>query len=57
MVHLTRRIEDVSIGGAVIPAGSLVTMMISGANRDPERFDRPGEMDITRNAGRHVAFG
>jgi cytochrome P450 len=50
-------IEDVSIGGAVIPAGSLVTMLITGANHDPDRFERPDELDITRSAQRHVAFG
>lgn len=50
-------VEDVSIGGAVIPAGSLVTMLITGANHDPERFERPDELDITRSAQRHLAFG
>ena len=50
-------IEDVAIGGAVIPAGSLVTMLLGGANRDPGKFDRPDEVDITRNVERHVAFG
>ncbi|MGP4016146.1 cytochrome P450 [Saccharopolyspora sp. 5N708] len=50
-------LEDVEIGGVLIRAGEGVVAMGTAANRDPEAFDRPDELDINRNARRHVAFG
>ncbi|MEV6227290.1 cytochrome P450 [Saccharopolyspora shandongensis] len=49
--------EDVEIGGVVIPEGEGVVALGSSANRDPEAFDQPDELDLTRNARGHVAFG
>ncbi len=49
--------EPVELGGVMIPAGELVMVSLLGANRDPERYENPDELDITRNAGGHVAFG
>lgn len=49
--------EDVEIGGKTIPAGSLCFAMIAGANRDPEVFARPDELDITRQPNPHLSFG
>jgi cytochrome P450 len=49
--------EDLEIGGQLIKAGDLVLLAAGAANRDPERFDRPDVMDITRRESRHVAFG
>jgi cytochrome P450 len=49
---------DYPCAGAVIPAGTTVALMIAGANRDPDVFKRPDELDLNRgNAGHHVAFG
>lgn len=40
--------EDVSVGGVVIPAGSVVLALVGSANRDPSRFERPDEFDMGR---------
>ena len=49
--------EDVTIGGAPIPAGEWVFPMISSADRDPARFPSPDRLDVGRDASGHVAFG
>ncbi|MGI8313306.1 cytochrome P450 [Saccharopolyspora hattusasensis] len=50
-------LEDVEIGSVLIRAGEGVVALGTAANRDPEVFDRPDELDIKRNARGHVAFG
>ncbi|HVV23890.1 MAG TPA: cytochrome P450 [Pseudonocardiaceae bacterium] len=50
-------VADVPVGDAVIPAGSFVMVSLLAANRDPERFASPDELDIGRSATGHVAFG
>lgn len=52
-------VEDVEIRGTVIPKGSLVSIAISSANRDPEKFDSPDVLDVTREGlqGAHLGFG
>ncbi|MFZ3492604.1 cytochrome P450 [Streptomyces sp. 5.8] len=62
--------EDVTVGGAAIRAGDGVICMLSTANRQPKLFGAPqagdapeggascpAELDVTRDARRHVAFG
>jgi cytochrome P450 len=49
--------QDVEIGGVTIKAGDGVLGLGYSANRDPEAFDRPDELDIERGARHHVAFG
>ncbi|MEV7521467.1 cytochrome P450 [Streptomyces sp. NPDC091371] len=51
--------EDAEVRGTVIPEGSLVQIAISSANRDPEKFDRPDVLDVTREGlqGSHLGFG
>lgn len=49
--------EPVEVDGVTIPAGEFVMIALSGANRDPARFTEPDELDITRPAGGHLAFG
>ncbi|GAA2794784.1 cytochrome P450 [Saccharopolyspora taberi] len=49
--------EDVEIGGVVIGEGDGVIAMGYSANHDPEVFDRPGDLDFSRAARQHVAFG
>ena len=50
--------QDVAMdGGQRIGEGDRVRWVISSANRDPDVFDRPDELDITRNPNPHVAFG
>jgi cytochrome P450 len=50
-------LEDVELGGTLVKAGEVVTVSIPAANRDPEHFDHPDELDLRRAAGGHVAFG
>jgi cytochrome P450 len=49
--------EDVEIAGTLIRAGEGVLGLGYSANRDPEAFDNPDELDIERGARHHVAFG
>lgn len=49
--------EDMEIGGCPIPKESFVHLLMGSANRDPEAFDNADELDITRIANRHLAFG
>ena len=47
-----------TIGGVSIPAGTTVMVLNGAANRDPSRFDEPGELRPERaNARDHLAFG
>ncbi|WP_328994846.1 cytochrome P450 [Kribbella sp. NBC_01245] len=49
--------QDISLGGADIKRGDLVTVSIAGANRDPAVFEAPDMYDVRRpNARRHLAF-
>lgn len=49
--------EDVELGGVRIPAGSPVMGSILSANRDPEQFTDPDQLDITRIGPRHLGLG
>nr|WP_283134016.1 cytochrome P450 [Rhizohabitans arisaemae] len=49
--------EDVEIGGHTIAAGETVVVSLAAANRDPLRFDSPDDLDLTRQAPGHLAFG
>jgi cytochrome P450 len=56
MWRLTRR--DTEINGVAVPAGTLVQLRFSSANRDEAVFERPHELDVCRRNARHnVAFG
>jgi hypothetical protein len=45
------------VGGVALEAGTLVTLCIGAANRDPAQFDKPDELDLARANNRHLAFG
>jgi cytochrome P450 len=51
-----RALADVTIGGVAMPAGTLVTLCIGAANRDPAQFPDPDRLDVGRAPNRHVAF-
>jgi cytochrome P450 len=57
--HATERftLEPAQIGGVTIPAREWVLCATSSANMDPDRFPDAGRLDVTRDAGGHVAFG
>ncbi len=52
-----RAAEPVEISGEAFPAGTLVTLCIGAANRDPDVFADPDRLDITRSPNPHLAFG
>ncbi|HEX4725588.1 MAG TPA: cytochrome P450 [Pseudonocardiaceae bacterium] len=49
--------EPVVFDGIEIPTGGLVSIALPAANRDPERFAHPDRLDVSRDAGGHIAFG
>ncbi len=49
--------EQTELGGVTMPAGTLITLCIGAANRDPDVFPDPETFDIARTANRHLAFG
>ena len=48
--------EDVAIGGVPLKKGHQAVLMLAGANRDPDAFDRAEELVLTRSPNNHVAF-
>ncbi|MFJ3081087.1 cytochrome P450 [Streptomyces halstedii] len=49
--------EALTLGGTDIPAGAPVLVALGAANRDPERFPSPDQLDANRDAAGHLAFG
>ncbi|MGH3499473.1 MAG: cytochrome P450, partial [Nocardioidaceae bacterium] len=50
-------VADVELGGVLIRAGDGVVTLANTADRDPDVFDKPDELDIERGARNHLAFG
>lgn len=48
--------EPVELGGAMLEAGTSVTLCIGAANRDPAQFPDPERFDVARTPNRHLAF-
>ncbi|MGW6497384.1 cytochrome P450 [Nonomuraea angiospora] len=49
--------EDMRWNGVDMKADDWVLLSFPAANRDPEQFDRAGEVVIDREVNRHAAFG
>jgi cytochrome P450 len=50
-------LRDTNVAGHRIPAGSLIILLLGGANRDPAVFSDPHRFDVQRpGADQHVAF-
>ena len=47
---------DTELDGIKLPKGTLVTLCIGAANRDPDVFDNADQLDIGRAPNRHLAF-
>jgi cytochrome P450 len=52
-----RALKATRIGGVDLPAGTLVTLGIGAANRDPAVFEQAGELRLDRGNNKHLAFG
>lgn len=50
-------VEEREFEGGTIPAGHPVLLLTGAATRDPRAFDRPDELDVTREPGLAVGFG
>jgi hypothetical protein len=48
---------DTEIAGKRIRAGDKVRAMIAAANRDPDVFERPDDVDLQRQVCPHLSFG
>jgi hypothetical protein len=57
-VQFTGRVvlEDVEIGGKTIRAGQGLTTLLASANHDPEVFEDPETLDLTRDPCPHLSF-
>jgi cytochrome P450 len=57
-VHLTGRTATVEceVGGQPIEVGQGCITLLAAANRDPERFENPDKLDITRPDNHHLTF-
>ncbi|WP_128984315.1 cytochrome P450 [Streptomyces roseicoloratus] len=51
-------LDDIELGGVVIPRGAEVALLFGSANRDPARFGpTAGRLDLGRADNPHVSFG
>jgi cytochrome P450 len=48
---------DIELSGCSIRTGDRIVLRILAANRDPDRFDRPNEVDVTRRDAGHLTLG
>jgi cytochrome P450 len=51
-----RAAAETAFGAVTIPAGAGLTLCIGAANRDPEQFADPEQLDVGRSPNRHLAF-
>lgn len=50
-------VEPMELGGHHIKAGQMITLLIGAANRDPDRFEHPDQLDFDRPDNRPLSFG
>lgn len=51
-------VKDTHIGSTAIPAGGLVLMIFAAGNRDPQFYEDPDALDLSRlNLRQHLSFG
>jgi pimeloyl-[acyl-carrier protein] synthase len=57
-VQLTSRVvtADREFHGHCLEMGQQVVLVLAAGNRDPERFERPDELDVLRDDVRHLSF-
>jgi cytochrome P450 len=52
-----RLVQAAEIAGQRFEVGTLLTLCLGAANRDPAEFNRPELFDVERKPNRHLAFG
>jgi cytochrome P450 len=50
-------LEPTEIEGITMPPEHVITVMLGSANRDPRRYERPDQLDITRPDPKPISFG
>ena len=50
-------LEDVEFDGRLVKKGQGTMVLLGSANRDPEVFNDPDRLDLTRQEANHVSFG
>jgi cytochrome P450 len=50
-------IADTSINGTTIQKDQRIVLRLIAANRDPESFSRPNDIDLNRRGAAHLSFG
>lgn len=50
-------LEEVTYQGHTLCQGQLVGFLLGAANRDPDQFEQPNQLDLTRTNNAHLAFG
>ncbi|MFD1929849.1 cytochrome P450 [Nonomuraea mangrovi] len=54
--HTRSAVEDIEIAGTIIPKGAPIFLVYGSANRDPERFADPDQLDLERLDNQHLGF-
>jgi cytochrome P450 len=49
--------REVEVGGVRLGDNDKILLFLAAANRDPRKWERPDEFDVTRRAAGHVGFG
>jgi cytochrome P450 len=49
--------EDIDLHGVSVPKGAVIHLCVGAANRDPARWDRPDDYDLSRPLKPTLAFG
>ncbi|THC46404.1 cytochrome P450 [Streptomyces sp. A1499] len=49
--------EEMALGGQRIAAGDPVLVVLAAADRDPERFEHPDTLDLSRRDNQHLGYG
>jgi cytochrome P450 len=52
-----RALSATSVAGVELAEGTLVTLCIGAANRDPAVYDQPETLNLRREGNKHLAFG
>lgn len=50
-------LTDVELAGRTIEQGQRVWIWVGAANRDPDRFEHPDDLDLRREPNPHLTFG